>query len=409
MSNSTPPGWYPDPEPAPGAQGAHERFWDGSGWTARTRPLPSPVGAFAPGAAPRPAAPPPSPPAGQPAAPPSARPVAAGPSQPATSLSDASPAYGHPAIPEPESPGGYGYPAIAPGPAASLPPSAPAPGPVPQAPPAALPPYAYQPPGYPQPGSPPPYPPSPPAPGGRTGLVVGLLAGGLALIAVGTGVSISLVKGSAQTARPAGIAAPGRPAPPPGTGTGSSPGAAPQSPSPLSPDGGSVQDTLHGWSIPLPSGWDSAQHDASTAALLVTGAYQCATPGGCVRGNFAVDSNPAAGPDAETVARRTMADYAPQLFGPLGSHQELTSGPITVAGVTGFAVRWHVVPQQTAPGFLLLVALPAPGGGFTTLVGSVDDDPRAPAPAVLDQIAIGIRPAGVTAGPSSTTLPPNAT
>lgn len=68
---------------------------------------------------------------------------------------------------------------------------------------------------------------------------------------------------------------------------------------------------MHGWSIPLPSGWDSAQHDASTAALLVTGAYQCATPGGCVRGNFAVDSNPAAGPDAETVARRTMADYAP--------------------------------------------------------------------------------------------------
>ncbi|MGF1431784.1 DUF2510 domain-containing protein, partial [Kitasatospora sp. LaBMicrA B282] len=64
MSNSTPPGWYPDPEPVPGAEGAHERFWDGTAWSGRTRPLPpgaavAPAGPAGPGlpAAPASAAP----------------------------------------------------------------------------------------------------------------------------------------------------------------------------------------------------------------------------------------------------------------------------------------------------------------------------------------------------------------
>ncbi|MEY9947044.1 hypothetical protein ABH937_004139 [Kitasatospora sp. GAS1066B] len=449
VSNSTPPGWYPDPEPAPGTEGAHERFWDGSGWTARSRPLAAAVaatlGAVGQAPAPQPSAPPSVPP-------PFGRLVAAGPSEPAMSLSDASPAYGHPAIPEPESPVGYGIPAAALAPPPMTPPPpvpvpVPAAGPVPQAPP--LSPHAYPLPAYPTAGplpypSAPPVPPAASAPVKRTGLVLGLLTGALALIVVVAGVSISLVRGSTQTAGRPGVAAPGlpqpqprpgagaptgsaapapgsSPAPAPGSsaGSGSSPGSAPQSKSPLSPDGGSVQDAVHNWSVPLLAGWDSADHDASTAALLVTGPYQCATPGGCVRGNFTIDSNPAPGPDAETVARQTMAGYAPQLFGPLGTHQELTSGPISVAGLTGFAVRWHVVPQQAGPGFLLLIALPAPGGGFTTLVGSVDDDPQAPAPAVLDQIAAGIRaadlppggPATPSAAPttSSAALPRNAT
>ncbi|WP_035805652.1 DUF2510 domain-containing protein [Kitasatospora mediocidica] len=78
MSNSTPPGWYPDPQRGPDGGAAQERYWDGGGWTAQTRP---------------PAAPPRWDAVG-PAVPPPHRSV----------VSDASPAYGHPAVPAPVEP-----------------------------------------------------------------------------------------------------------------------------------------------------------------------------------------------------------------------------------------------------------------------------------------------------------------
>ncbi|MFF7631875.1 DUF2510 domain-containing protein [Kitasatospora sp. NPDC008050] len=465
MSNFTPPGWYPDPESAAGADGARERFWDGAVWTARTRPLPPSGAPFAAaphgsrdGAAPPPDAPPPAvaslpvapvpaapvpaaappaaappypaaphtappiaaappsaavPQAPQPAPQPSAHPVVAGPAEPPSSLSDASPAYGHPAIPDPAEVLGYGYPVPVQAPAQ-------APAPLPPGPATVPPPYGYQPPGY----------PAPPPARKRTGLIVGVLAGALTLVVLTAGISISLVRspgrsehasaavppgagtgrgplpsgtgpaGNGASLRPTGPAT--APADPPSAGVGAlppgtaSPGALPPDASPVSPaspGAGLVPDAAHSWSVPLPQGWSVAQHDASTTLLLVTGPYQCATPGGCVRGNFEIDSRAASGPDAQTVARQTMSDYAPQLFGRLSSHQELASGPVTVAGQSGFAVRWHVLPEQAGPGYLLLIALPAPGGGFTTMVGSVDDDPQAPGPAVLDQIATGIQPA----------------
>ncbi|WP_035805646.1 hypothetical protein [Kitasatospora mediocidica] len=98
------------------------------------------------------------------------------------------------------------------------------------------------------------------------------------------------------------------------------------------------------------------------------------------------------------MARATIADYAPQLYGDLASHQELASAPITAAGLTGYAVRWHVVPSTGTQGYILLVALPSAGGGFSILVGSVDDDPSAPQPAVLEQIVAGIRVAAPANG-----------
>ncbi|WP_327069518.1 DUF2510 domain-containing protein [Kitasatospora sp. NBC_01302] len=437
MSNFTPPGWYPDPEPAAGAHGARERFWDGTAWTARTRPLPPSGAPFATaphgsrdGAAPPSAVPPlgavlppgavpPAPPlAPAPAPQPSARPVVAGPAEPPSSLSDASPAYGHPAIPEPAEGIGYGYPAPVATPA-QAPAQPQAPAPLLPGPAAVPPPFGYRSPDY----------PAPPPARRRTGLIVGALAGALIVVVLTVGVSIVFLHSSRSrpvaaalppvaghgplpsATGPSGNGAPVRPtgpvttpAGPPSAGAGAlppgipapgtaSPGSVPPDASPASPGAGPVPDAAHNWSVPLPQGWSVAQHDAATTLLLVTGPYQCATPGGCVRGNFEIDSRTASGPDAQTVARQTMSDYAPQLFGQLDSHEELASGPVTVAGQSGFAVRWHVVPAQAGPGYLLLIALPAPGGGFTTMVGSVDDDPQAPGPAVLDQIATGIQPA----------------
>jgi hypothetical protein len=153
---------------------------------------------------------------------------------------------------------------------------------------------------------------------------------------------------------------------------------------------GALQDQQHGWNVPLPVGWQVAQPDGSHTLMLVTGHYECGTAGGCVRGNFAIDAKPSRGGDAETVARLAMASYAQQTYGTSVDHRELTCAPITVAGRTGFAVRWRVVPQQGTPAYLLLVAVPATGGDFTTMVGSVDDSSKSPDRSVLDGIAAGI-------------------
>lgn len=353
MSNSTPAGWYPDPEHGQGGGPARERYWDGGAWTAQYRPAgapPAPAAPFADAA------------------------TQAWQAQGPT-VSDASPAYGHPAVPAPmpapAQPPGYGFPQAYPT----------APTQFPQA--------------YPPPGSyGAPYLPQSPSSGRRPGLIVGILAGALLLIAATVGVVLVAHKDSAAGAS----AAPPAPAASQPAAAGSpDPSSSPTGDStirkaPVGPDG-SLQDTVHGWSVPLPAGWTNMEHDASNTLVMITHPYTCTMPGGCVRGNFAVGADPVTGPDARTVAEQGMAQTAPQLFGDLTSHQALTSGPVTVAGLSGYAVRWHVVPTTGAKGYLLVVAVPI-GGGFATIVGSVDEDPSAPPPAALDQIVSGIRAGG---------------
>ncbi|GAA2226205.1 DUF2510 domain-containing protein [Kitasatospora cystarginea] len=158
----------------------------------------------------------------------------------------------------------------------------------------------------------------------------------------------------------------------------------------MAPDG-PASDPVHGWTLPLPAGWTPGRRGRDAAVQLFTAPYSCAAPAGCVRGSFAIGTAPVTGPDAVAVARSAMADTAPVLFGELASHRQLPSGPVAVAGRRGFAERWHVVPKDGVQGYVLVVAVPAHGGGFTVLTGSVDDDPLAPDPAVLDRIVQGIR------------------
>ncbi|MGK4583679.1 hypothetical protein [Kitasatospora sp. HPMI-4] len=178
--------------------------------------------------------------------------------------------------------------------------------------------------------------------------------------------------------------APGKPAPQGRAFSG------PDATLPAGPDG-TAGDLVHGWAVPLPAGWTTERHSREIAVYLSTAPYSCADPAGCVRGSFAIDTAAVTGADAAEVARSVMADTAPALFGDLSTHQELPSGPVTVAGLRGFAERWHVVPKDGVKGYVLVVAVPARGGGFTVLTGSVDDHSQAPKPAVLDQIVQGIR------------------
>ncbi|MCC9308710.1 DUF2510 domain-containing protein [Kitasatospora sp. RB6PN24] len=308
MSTSTPPGWYPDPRAT-----GHERYWDGRVWTEQGRPT-------APAAGP---------------------------------VSDASPAYGHPAIPEslvlsePPEPAGY-----------AGPPPARTPGGAPL---------------------------DPPRPK-RTGLIIGIAAGGVLGLVLAGGLALTLSGGSVRSS-----AAAGAPAPVPGAArpTHQPDGVQPLAPPQSLPTSGTLQDRQHGWNVPLPQGWQPVGPDGGHTLALVTGRYDCGTPGGCVRGSFSIDADPTRGSDAKQVAQAAMASYVQQKYGSDDPDVQ-GGGAIIVAGRAGFAVRWHLTPQQGASVYLLLVAVPAADGEFTTMVGSVDDNSKAPDHSILDRIAAGI-------------------
>ncbi|MFD9130109.1 DUF2510 domain-containing protein, partial [Kitasatospora sp. NPDC059571] len=326
MSTSTPPGWYPVTGPDGTAQ---ERWWDGTAWTADVRPA---AGAAGIADAPTQAW------AGQAAAPPAA-------------------GYGYP--PQ-QAASGYGYPQQAPG--------------------------------Y-------PYPSASSGPKNRNGLIVGIAAGVLVLAGV-IGAAVVLAgkenKGPTVSAPPAASASPSTGSGDgTGDGTADSPSPAPSASDPgdgTAPTGiaGIMPDVVHGWLVPRPGAWSPHTGSTSSTVYETTGPYDCGMSSQCIRGQFSVETASVPGSDAATVARTAMAAYAPRIFGELDGHQELTSGPIRVAGATGYAVRWYVTPKEGAKGYILMVAVPdARGSGFVLLHGGVDDDPRAPRLTVVEQIVGG--------------------
>ncbi|GJF34649.1 hypothetical protein KNE206_73490 [Kitasatospora sp. NE20-6] len=340
MSTSTPPGWYPVPEPGPGGA-AQERWWDGSVWTAEVR--------------------------------------SAGPAAPAQIADAPTQAWQGPAA---QPPAGYGYPQQQQQPQQ---------------------PYGYPQQGYPQHQGFPQqqglpqyaYPSALPPAKNRNGLIIGIAAGVLAL-AVLVGVVVVVSGGDDDPVVVSPL--PSLTAP---TAPRSSPAAPRTSPSPRASTpalgGGTLTDVTHGWRVPRPTAWTIHTSSGASSLYEVTGPYDCGLETQCIRGQFSIEKDSVPGTDASSLARAAMADYAPRIFGDLTGHQEVNAGPVTVAGATGYAVRWYVTPSSGAKGYVLMVAVPDPeGSGYVLMHGGVDDDSLAPKPAVLDQIVAGIRP--LTAG-----------
>ncbi|MFG3049693.1 DUF2510 domain-containing protein [Kitasatospora sp. NPDC048239] len=335
MSNSTPPGWYP----VPGADGTagHERWWDGNAWTSDVRPVQAggaqladaPTQAWQPPAQPAPAQP---------------------------------PAYGYGA-PNQGQPG-YGYPAQG------------------QA--------GY---GYPQSGG------YPPPPSGRMkpGVAVGI---GLAVLAVvGIVAAVALTSGGgtpkADPTPTVTVTTTGTPSPSPSpTRRTPSPTPTPTptertAPPPVLKD--TVADKQHSITVPIYEGWDAQSDTTHSTVFLGSGRYACPGGGSCIRGQFSIEKDTIQGASARAAAEAAMPTYAAAIFTGITSHTDAGSSNTTVAGISGYAVRWHVKTSDGTQGYILMVAVPAKGGGFVAFEGGVDDDPNAPDATVLDQIIKGIK------------------
>ncbi|MFB7618295.1 DUF2510 domain-containing protein [Kitasatospora sp. NPDC056181] len=341
MSNSTPPGWYP----VPGADGTagHERWWDGAAWTSDVRPVQAGGGGLADA---------PTQVSWQ-------TPQQSAPAQP--------PAYGYGA-PQQGTPG-YGYPAQS------------QPG--------------Y---GYPQGGYPP-----PPSPGGtKPGVVIGIVAGVLVVV----GLVVAIVVGSGDDTPQADptptptVTVTDTPTPTP-TKRPSTPTPTPTPPPSLPPVPvvkDTAADTQHSITVPIFQGWDAQTDTSHSTVFLGSGRYTCPTGGSCIRGQFSVEKDTIPGSTARAAAEAAMPTYAAAIFTGITSHTDAGSSNTTVAGVSGYAVRWHITTSDGTKGYVLMVAVPAKGGGYVAFEGGVDDAAGAPDPGVLDQILKGIKQDGSASG-----------
>ncbi|GLW56761.1 DUF2510 domain-containing protein [Kitasatospora phosalacinea] len=148
-------------------------------------------------------------------------------------------------------------------------------------------------------------------------------------------------------------------------------------------------DTVNGISLPVPSGWEGGTTNDGYAGLTV-GDYTCADgKDNCSLGG--VFTTQIAGTDAKQAAQNDIADAAKAAYGKLNSHKELKNEAVTVAGRSGYLVRWQVDAEQGNPGYVQTVVFPtADGKALTAVHFGFDIADKAPGLNQMDTILKGI-------------------
>ncbi|GAA2749298.1 DUF2510 domain-containing protein [Kitasatospora cinereorecta] len=148
-------------------------------------------------------------------------------------------------------------------------------------------------------------------------------------------------------------------------------------------------DAVNGISLPVPSGWDGGTTTKGYAALSI-GAYTCAdgkdgcTLGGAVTGR--ID-----GTDAKQAAQSDIAAAAKESYGDIKSHEELKSEAVKVDGRDGYLVRWKVDAPQGNNGYVESVVFPtADGKALVSVHLGFDIADKAPNVDQMDTIVKGI-------------------
>ncbi|MFF9352199.1 DUF2510 domain-containing protein [Streptomyces sp. NPDC014734] len=244
----------------------------------------------------------------------------------------------------------------------------------------------------------------PPAAGtGRTGTTtrtIALVTAGL--VVVGAAVTGAVLLNRDDAATPP-VAVSGTPAPPT-TGTDTS---AP-SPTPTADTPAVLVDQLNGVTLPVPAGWERPEHTADSVLTMRTvESYAC--PGAssryCYHGTITTRT---AGDTAVTSARKlaeqdiaAAADGAyeenlvgDRIHGGITSHRQIAAEAVSVAGRTGYRVRWQVTTGKGPGGYVQSLVFPSTVGSESPVVVrfAFDAGPDGPPLALMDTVTAGIRP-----------------
>ncbi|KJS55268.1 hypothetical protein VM98_13985 [Streptomyces rubellomurinus subsp. indigoferus] len=346
MSEQIPAGWYPDPKDT-ASDPRPQRWWDGRGWTASTRPAPSD-------------APTPEPPAAAPSG-----------------------AFGAP------EPGTAEQPRVLEGEVLESGPTVRYPEP---------PPFGAA---WGDPGAAPRKPRRKPSK-----LVIATVAAALLGLGAGSGITYLAMDGHGKDhAQRAARSVPGGENGPwgdlpgfgdgPGTdgkgggngnNNGNGNGGGKSKPGP-----GTAVDVVNRLSLPVPSGWKGS-HTAEGYAAMYVGSYTCADgQSECTLGGVNTGRIDGGGSDVAAAAKADIDKAAKDSYADVTGHQELKNEAVKVNGQDGWLIRWKVDAAKGNNGYVQTVVFPSSDG--KTLVSvhfGFDIADKAPDVSLMDTIVKGI-------------------
>ncbi|MFD5790066.1 DUF2510 domain-containing protein [Streptomyces sp. NPDC127037] len=243
-------------------------------------------------------------------------------------------------------------------------------------------------------------------PGGSARAVALVVAAAVVVGAVVTGAV--LLTGNDDPAPPRAHTSPS----PSRTGTDAAPGSDDPSPdsTPVQQDPNVLVDQLNGITLPIPDGWERPERTSGQLLTLRTKeSYDCpgASSSFCYHGT--VTTRTPGGTDAttpEALAKEDITDAADRAYeedlvgrrihGGITAHRQVAAGEVTVAGRTGYYVRWKVTTAKGPGGYVQSLVFPSPAGSESPVIVrcALDAGPDGPPLALMDTLTKGIRPIG---------------
>ncbi|MER7844857.1 DUF2510 domain-containing protein [Kitasatospora sp. NPDC096077] len=150
-------------------------------------------------------------------------------------------------------------------------------------------------------------------------------------------------------------------------------------------------DLVNGLTLPTPSGWQAGTTNDGYAALTI-GAYKC--PDGsdnCTLGGVNTGRITGGGTDVQAAAKADMDAAVKSSYGDVSGHQELKSEAVKVNGQDGYLIRWKVNATKGNSGYVQTVVFPTTDGkALVSVHFGFDIADKAPDVSVMDSIVKGI-------------------
>ncbi|MET8702654.1 DUF2510 domain-containing protein [Kitasatospora sp. NPDC058032] len=142
--------------------------------------------------------------------------------------------------------------------------------------------------------------------------------------------------------------------------------------------------------LPVPSGWEGGTTPDGYAGLSI-GRYDCEGGGTCSLGGANTGRIDGGGTDVQAAAKADIDKAAKDSYNEILSHEELKSEAVKVDGRDGYLVRWKVDAAKGNDGYVQTVVFPsADGKSLVSVHLGFDIAAKAPDVAVMDTIVKGI-------------------